>query len=298
MNTPHAMTNCIVDLSDRGLLKVSGDRAKELLQGQLTCHLEEITSSQTRLGAHCNPHGRIISFFRLFFYQNSYYLLMQRDLVPLALTALKKYAVFFKVALEDVSSQYRCIGHQGDQLDQFIQPIAQEIHALSSTQNTINIKIADQLYEIIGHLEQMDPLWQIVSNTIPVKPVDYWKSLMFTQGVPAIYPETTEKFLPHDLSLPQLNAISFSKGCYTGQEIIARMHYRGKIKNYLAQATVHSDTPPQLAQDIYNDHGTAGQVVDFCKTEYNSYQMLIVTNEEGPLYLDPLKTIHLIKKDT
>ena len=84
------MKQTIYDLSDYGLLKVSGQDAKKLLQGQLTCHVDEITTMQHRLGAHCNQQGRVISLFRLFQLEGEYFLLLPRSMVFTTLTALKK----------------------------------------------------------------------------------------------------------------------------------------------------------------------------------------------------------------
>ena len=161
-----------------GLLKVAGPDAKKLLQGQLTCNLDDVSSTNSTLGAHCNPQGRVISLFRLFMHQNAYYLYMPKSLVATALAALKKYAVFYKVELTDAS---------------------EEIKTLQT---------------------RLEPYADIA------------------KGIPAIYPATSGKFLPHDLNLPNLHAVSFDKGCYTGQEIIARMHYRGTPKNHLYYAEI------------------------------------------------------------
>jgi folate-binding protein YgfZ len=70
-------------------------------------------------------------------------------------------------------------------------------------------------------------------------------------GEPSLYPTTSGKFLPHELNLQKLNAISFSKGCYTGQEIIARMHYRGKLKTHLFQAKISGHTSPDPGTELY-----------------------------------------------
>src|SRR3990167_1134226 len=102
-------------LSTYGLLKVSGIDAKKLLQGQLTCHMDEITETEYRLAAHCNPQGRVISLFYVFMQQNAYYLLMPISMLDIALNALKKYAVFYKVELTNVSEHFTAIGYLHNQ---------------------------------------------------------------------------------------------------------------------------------------------------------------------------------------
>jgi len=106
---------------------------------------------------------------------------------------------------------------------------------------------------------------------MPFKPTDKYTDILST--IPAIYPETSEKFLPHDLNLPLLGAVSFDKGCYTGQEIIARMQYLGKSKNHLSRITLPLATHPIRGTDL--EH--YGQVVDYYQIDYTTYEILILT---------------------
>src|SRR5204862_2056050 len=94
-----------------GVLKVSGKDAAKLLQGQLTCDVN-INTKQSTLGAHCNPQGRILSLFYLFKFDASdaFYLVMPKNMLPIATAALNKYALFYKVCLQDVSDDFSLYG--------------------------------------------------------------------------------------------------------------------------------------------------------------------------------------------
>ncbi len=102
-------------------------------------------------------------------------------------------------------------------------------------------------------------------------------------GIPQIHAVTSAMFLPHELNLPELNAVNFNKGCYTGQEIIARMHYRGKLKKHLYCATINTHTQPQPGQDVFlknnNQTELAGNIVNCEKTAENSYFLTLVCDE-------------------
>ncbi len=204
-----------------GLLCIEGIAAAKFLQGQLTCNIEEVTLTDSRLGAHCNPQGRIISLFRLFLHENKYYLLMPVSMLQIAITALQKYAVFFKVTLSDAST------------DAYL--------------NTISD----------GHEHK---------NNIEA-------------GVPTIYPQTSGKFLPHEINLQYLNGISFDKGCYTGQEIIARMHYRGQIKKHMYRMHVNTLITPIPGADIHDQTGPCGTIVDSYQEQENNFQLLVIANQ-------------------
>jgi len=112
-----------------------------------------------------------------------------------------------------------------------------------------------------------------------------WKQLNIQERIASIYPETSGKFLPHDIHLHELGAISFNKGCFTGQEIIARMHYRGKLKKRLYLATIESNVSPQLGEDIFyfRDHKpeVSGSIVDVYDYKKNNYRALIVADEKN-----------------
>lgn len=258
--------NNFFNLTHLGLLSVSGPQAKKFLQGQLTCHLDEITSTESRLGAHCNPQGRVISLFRIFMHDDHYYLQMPRELISIAIKALEKYAVFFKVTLKDVSDQFKQLGY-----------VSHELTAEPSENNIMIICMPGNpaRYQLIGEMNNVFLNSQIISNDLRI-----WKSIDLAQFIAEMYPETSEKFLPHDLDLPKLNAVSFTKGCYTGQEIIARMQYKGKLKNHLYLAKIYTNLPIIRGANIYLDDKICGNIVDFCQIDYNHYELLVIAQEK------------------
>jgi len=254
------------DLPDIGLIKIQGNDAKKFLQGQLTCDVESITSEKNGMGAHCNPQGRIISLFYLFLFDENYYLLMQSTMIPIAISALKKYAIFFKVELRDASHELMILGCDAD---------------LQSTQHVMRIPVnhLHSRFMLAGTAAAINTIRNQMTTPSDISSQDSWKSLNIRDGIPTIYPETSATFLPHELNLDKLNAISFDKGCYTGQEIIARMHYRGKLKNRMHITEISSSSPLQPGTEI--DGGT---IVDACRDVYNNtYHVLIVTNEQLPM---------------
>lgn len=266
--------NGLVDLSYLGLIKVKGPDAAKLLQGQLTCDVNDITPTVSRLAAHCNPKGRIISLFQLFLYQQHYYLQMPRFLIPIALEALKKYAVFFKVELSDASDEFITVGYCGNGLQQIIDTLPQEKNSVLPLDDYL-ILVAENGYQLLGNMDILTSLWKKIAEYTEVTDILHWQQLKIQQGIPTIYPETCEKFLPHELNLPAFNAVSFNKGCYTGQEIIARMHYRGKLKTELSTQIIQSNTVPIRGTDT-----SWGLIVDYCEIETHQYRILSITTKK------------------
>ena len=262
-----------------GLLRVSGEGAKKLLQGQISCNLDEISLTKSSLAVHCNPQGRIISLFRIFQLGTDYYLQMPRDLIPIAQAALNKYAPFFKVTLSDVSKAFSQIGYSGPALQNMPEDIA-----------VLNLNEELSRYEIIGESNSVNKFISTMQTPPEMMTTDDWKKLSISAGIPSVYAATSEKFLPHELNLHKLDAISFTKGCYTGQEIIARMQYRGKLKNHLYSAQTQSISPPSLGDEIYNQIGACGTIVDFISIDNKNYNLLVIAPEAEvnsvPLFLN------------
>lgn len=252
------------DLNTQGLLKISGPDTAKLLQGQFTCDVNALAEREGCFGAHCTPQGRILSLFHLFRHHDAYYLLLPASMVTIALSALKKYAPFYKTTLEDATGTFFVIGAQDD-----------TGHFDSA---------ATYRYPESGRMIYLLP-------SAPAKALGAyhdWHYLDLLEGIPAIYPETSGLFLPHDLNLPALGAVSFSKGCYTGQEIIARMEFRGKPKNHLYRAKARRALAP--ATEIMAADAYAGTVIDCSQQMYNDYYPLLFVANESSAAAESLQT--------
>lgn len=259
MNTPYY-------LSHMGCLCVKGDDALRFLQGQLTCHVALLNTYDSCLGAHCNHQGRVISLFHLFRDQTGFCLFMPRNMIALTYAALKKYIVFFKCELHDASDDYFLYGCWKDTLHQT---------ELAVNQTMIKVPVSETRFFLINHLKPPARLKQEQHSQ------QEWQLANINELLPTIYPETSGHFLPHDLNLVTLGAVHFDKGCYTGQEIIARMHYRGKIKKRLYRAIINNhDVQPGDSISKQDKNGeVAGEVVDACVLDEEKSKLLIVMNE-------------------
>jgi folate-binding protein YgfZ len=237
------------NLQHYGLLKVSGKDAEKLLQGQLSCDVAKVTAESGSFGVHCNPQGRIIYLFYILKLDNAYFLIMPQSMITIALTHLKKYALFYQTELSDATGEYTVMGCTSD------------ISADNYSRMVLPTKSHRKLYLVAEPAED--------DNS------EEWKLYNILEGLADIYPETSSSFLPHELNLPELGAIDFDKGCYTGQEIIARMHYRAKLKKHMYLAMSESPTTA----------GTAVQgvatIIDCSHKTYNEkYPVLVIVNDK------------------
>ncbi len=137
-----------------------------------------------------------------------------------------------------------------------------------------------------------------MSSYTEIRPFQDWILLDIRSGIPEVWPETSEQFLPHSLNLPQLGAVSFNKGCYRGQEIIARMEYRATIKRHMFQASLLETTlipAPGTPLWLNNREEPVGMVISASPTPENTVEMLIETLDSIVANKEPL-TINLQNK--
>ncbi|PIE83034.1 MAG: glycine cleavage system protein T [Candidatus Contendobacter odensis] len=283
-----ALTHTICcDLSHHGLIAAQGIDACAFLQGQLTCDVRHITPDLSLIGAYCTPKGRMLASCRLFRCADSYYLSLPLEMVNPTLTRLRKYVLRARVTLDDASDTLTTIGIAGNQATSLLKKILgavpeQTNGVISTSQNITVICLPGSAprYILYGEVYQIKVIWEaLTSGTVPTGP-EAWRLLDILSGTPAIYPGTTELFIPQMTNLQLLGGISFQKGCYTGQEIVARTHYLGKLKRRMYLARVDTPTPPRPGDLVYSPRAdanqNAGHLVDACHHPDGGYQVLAV----------------------
>jgi folate-binding protein YgfZ len=282
----------ICDLSDYGNIAVIGAKAAEFLQGQLTCDVREVTESQSRLGGVCDYKGRLYAIFNLFQWQNNYYLSLPKEIISNTITQLSKYAIFSKVKVQDKSDDLTTIGIGGAQAEQYlsatIKQMPQAAFECVQIDQFIIIKIPDKTprFIIIAANADMQQLCQSLHYQATVISQQLWQLQNIKTGIPNIYQTTLNLFTPHQVNLPALNAVSFTKGCYTGQEIVARMQYLGKLKQHLYHAIIDAPKSPQPFDKIFilsneNTENEIGTVVNVALNENNQCELLAVLQDNA-----------------
>lgn len=200
-----------------GLLQIQGIDAIKFLQGQVTCDVAQTSLTQGTYGAHCNPKGRVL--FNFYLYRRAedcLWLQMPSLMLEQAQKDLGKYSVFSKVTISIVDKPIQLI-HSPVQLP----------HSLFQDNEGIIRKRTHEYYEVIGQPAPINELPNFCTAN------DHWSLLDIQQGIAHIYPETRDMFTPEEINYTLIDAVSFRKGCYTGQEIVARMHYKGKHKRHI-----------------------------------------------------------------
>lgn len=267
------------NLLTNGLLKISGVDAGKFLQGQVTCDIREIGEKQSRLAAYCNHKGKVLVIFRIFSFQDSYHLAFPHALLEKTLSTLKKYAVFSEVVIEDLSKTWASIGVLSSK------PLfgLERIDVANLINDAIYIRVpADQQqyrYEIYCPASQIQSIvTTFTGNGSTTISDDAWKLSTLKAGVPLLTAETSEQFTPHMLNLPALDAVSFNKGCYLGQEIIARTEHLGQVKRHLKSMILTAEKPILPNMPIMQDHQEVARVLDAVQIDSTRYLALTVSS--------------------
>ncbi len=274
--------NIIVPLSHYGLLEVRGPEAEPFLQGQITCSATEVTPAMSSPSAYCTPKGRVVASFQLLRPQSDVFLLrMRSDLLDIAARAFGKYIVFSKAKLAMVEP-LSGVGLHGANIGAVLREL---VETLPARQNgTVSYRDGlllqcDQAatqYEYWGPAAAVTALWLHCAPRCVALGSRYWRWLQVRSGNAEICAATSEMFLPHMLNYHVTGAINFKKGCYTGQEIVARTHYRGQVKRHLLRAAL-AGIAPMPGSDIVDSNGkSVGNVVDSVAVSAETAELLAV----------------------
>ena len=271
----------MTDLLAYGLLSVKGPDAAKFLQGQFTCDFDEISPELSLTGAYCTPKGRMISSFRVIQLEDDHYMLrMRSQILEETKKVLDKYGVFFKAEV-NICEGIVGLGLTGTQAKT---ALAQQVSALPDKQNgclaidghaIVQLDDTGERFECWIRASEAETLWQEFSNILQVVGSESWDLLNIRAGIGEVRQQTIETFIPQMLNLQAIGSISFKKGCYTGQEIVARAHYRGQVKRRMIYALTKSTAKLEAGSDLLDDAGKAvGTVVSSAKNQDGDYELL------------------------
>lgn len=268
-----------ISLIDQGTICIYGPQAETFLQGQLTCDVREVTSEQTRLGALCNNKGRVLTTFRLWFVNNSYLMQLSRECIDLTLRVLQKYARFSKVILSDASDSWSYTGLIIDEKTPSVShPLPDQPNKLEYS-NILWISAITSTPKRCVLLSSTPNAFATPSSA--TSSLEEWKIADINAGIPTVTTSTSGEFTPHEINYPFIGGVSFKKGCYTGQEVVARMHYRGKLKKAMFHIKLNSQETYMPGQMITLVEHINLHVVAVQRINNSQIELLTVANHEA-----------------
>ena len=264
-------------LKNRALLRVSGSDAETFLQGQLSNDINKLDASSVQLNAYCQHQGKILALFWVMRHEDIFFLSFPSDLLEAIKPRLQMFVIMSDVVIEDITNKYIQVGS------------IDENHQKA-------LVINDKLSLIIADKQDI--------NKFNLEPIDYWSMACIDSFLPEIFSITSEKLVPQMLNL-DINefGVNFSKGCYPGQEVVARLHYLGSAKRRLFAFKLDSDV--NVGDSLYcassksakargARYKSSGMVVFKLKYNSNFYclatldveikdEKITLNNEQGPI---------------
>lgn len=231
----------IAPLFHLGLIRAQGEDTLGFLHNLLSNDVSSLDEKELRRAALCTPKGRMLADFLLWRDGAEVTLQLSADLLPAILKKMSMYVLRSKVKLSDGSESLARIGLAGPQAAALLQqqnlpvPGAMELRAFAS--GTV-LRLGEQRYEIVVATAKAVALWQALRTAAQPVGIAAWRGLDIAAGIPLITAATTEEFVPQMVNYELIGGIGFKKGCYPGQEIVARTQYLGKIKRRMYRAHV------------------------------------------------------------
>ena len=286
-----------------GLLRISGKDAEIFLQGQLTCDVKSLTEESSIPAAYCSPKGRAIASFQVIKKnKETFLLILANELIETVHKRLKLFVMRSKVDIEALTAPGFISGlviEPATSLPCAFETVTDAKNVISS-ESEIALKLPGNPLRFMIISERASPSEQRENNLAYYS--NRWILNDIENGLPLITTATSEEYIPQMFNLDLLGGISFKKGCYTGQEIIARMHYLGKLKQRTFLASTECSTLPEPATPVFYDEQKVGSILMAARDEKHEskVKLLVVlqlAHAEDNIYLKNSPNSPLVFED-
>jgi folate-binding protein YgfZ len=298
-----AASSGICDLSHYGLVKISGEDAAQFLHAQFTNDVLALQSGQSQLNGWCSPKGRLLAVFWLWRIDDEYYMLLQKSLQLAIQKRLGMFILRSKVTLEDVSATTVRIGllraspapgtDHPYAVDDILSSFTPAPGNITNTDRGTSARLGPSRTVLVTSPATAEAVWKELCKTLPPLTVNEWDLAGINEGVIEVVPDTQDSYVPQMANLELVGGVSFKKGCYPGQEIVARTQYRGILKRRMAKVSHLSSIPLKPGTPVYSPQypdQSVGSVALSARSSTSSVVALVVVQLESinsnSLYLD------------
>lgn len=274
----------VAPLTHLGLLAASGEDTQTFLHGQLSNDVKQLAPERSEYAAYCSAKGRMLANFLLWQEGGTYCLQLARSLLAPVQKRLGMFVLRAKVKLTDVSESRPILGLAGGAaaaaLREFFPTIPQQAHhVVRDPENGTLIALPGARFQLVAELESAKRLWHKLAGVLTPVGTASWEWLEIRNGLPLITPATQEQFVPQMANMELIGAVNFQKGCYPGQEIVARTQYLGQLKRRMVLAHVGGNVMPQPGDEVFSsvlDGQASGMVVNAQAAPVGGYDLLAV----------------------
>jgi tRNA-modifying protein YgfZ len=272
----------LVPLLQEASILVHGEDAESFLQGQLSNDIGQVSATQGQLAAYCTPKGRVLATFSIWPHDTGYVLRLPSELAEPMRKRLQIYVLRARVRLEDISDEVALLGLTGPQS---VPRFRAEFDAVPTApfdvvrvEGLTAMALPGERIELAISRGSAASIWDrlIAAGCTPGGQAQ-WDASAIASGTATVLAATSDQFVPQMLNLELIGGVAFDKGCYPGQEIVARSQYRGEVKRRLRRFA--SLQPAQPGASLCTEDGSpAGTVVNISTVPGGSYELLAVTS--------------------
>lgn len=270
-------------IPNAGLIHFSGDDSRSFLHAQLTSDVNALAANRSQYSGYCTPKGRLLASFLLWRGEQGYFMQLPATLREPIQKRLSMYILRAKVKARDAGAEFACFGISGMDAAAKLQPLFGElpraVHEIVHRDGIALLRLPVDRFEIVAPQEKAAAVREALAANAEAAGPEYWDWLDIRAGIPVITPATQEEFVPQMVNFDAIGAVSFSKGCYPGQEIVARTHFLGRLKQRMFLVRIPADTAPQPGDKLYSaDMGdqASGMIVNAAAVPEGGYDALAV----------------------
>ena len=242
----------ISELNNWALITMVGNDKKSYLHGQITCDVVALAQDEITFGGHCDAKGKLWSIFQLFHHNEGYALFQRRSAIETELTEIKKYSVFSKVDI--AISDDVLLGFTGQEAEAWINENTDSQSSVRTSQFGTFAKTGESQWLLVTTNEHKEALLSSLTQAM-LCDESLWELYTIQQGLPLLDKSLVNEHIPQAMNLQAIGGISFKKGCYTGQETIARAKYRGINKRAMYLVSGQSEQTPIAGDAIERSIG-------------------------------------------
>lgn len=265
-------SQAICDLSDFSLLYVGGPDATEFLQNQLSNDIKMTSPELSQFSSLSTAKGRMIATFRVISIDGGYILVLPGTILAIVQQKLQTAVLRSQVVIADISDSFSRFSITLDvETEVPLEQPPKAVNQVYQSESLIVVRVSaaqsrQRFLLMSNNADESIQLWEQLSPSLAINGSEHWRLQDIEAGIPNIYPQTSEAFVLQMANLQLINGVSFKKGCYPGQEVVARMQYLGKLKRRMYLASLCGTTCP-LPGDELRSHASdkadgSGKVVD------------------------------------
>lgn len=252
----HMRDAAFYELGETGLIAAEGEDAVAFLHAQLTSDVAGLAVFKTQYSGYCSPKGRLLATFLTWRLQDCTLLQLPVALSETIRVRLAKYVLRAKVKIADIRSTWRLFGVSGRDAAAALAPItgtsSMALHDVVTVGDVAATRVSPARYLILTSAVHAPALRTALEAVAREEPEALWDRLDIEAGIPWIMQATQDEFIPQMVNLDLIGGVSYSKGCYPGQEIVARTHYLGRIKQRMHRVHIGGGGAPEPGDPLYS----------------------------------------------